>query len=186
MGLDDRVPFDQGQFSQDDPRDRAVSQFATQPPLGCRYYYSGSTYQTLTADTATSLDFRADAGNILYDPYNMISVANDNVTIPQPGVSDIYSAAVVQSLFGSNDVYAHFAQGTGTINLQLEGSVTDYHGAAGDYMTLIYADQLLITRAQLGAGATWSLGGYTAGHANDFKIRTFSMWLRSANIPSKY
>ena len=188
MGLAERIPyplFPDGDST--DPEQAGQSRWATQPPIGCRYYYSGSTLQTLTANTHSTLDFRTDAGNIQYDPYDMIDVTNDTITIPQPGIWDMsFVVLVVSAAAASDSVYAQFSQGTANVNTNLESADVCFVAAAGDYIILKATEQLYIPASVLGAGRFFRMRGYSGGSNNDFKITTFSMWLRSAVIPSKF
>lgn len=187
MGLDDRIPLSRAGLEPVKPPDQAVIANASQPPIGCSYVDESGTYQTLTADTVTTLDFLATAASIEYDPYTMIDVTNNRVTIPTPGIWDLEWTVLAEGVSAATDVInCSFLQGTGTPTGLQQANDFWYPAAAADFGKLHVNKPYYVSKAKLNAGNLFYLRCLSSGSNNDVKIVSFTMWLRSAVIPGKY
>ena len=187
MGLDDRIPLNREPVEGLSPQEIGRHAHASQPMLGCRYVDTSSTTTNCADGVATTLDLLSTAGDVKYDPYNMIDVTNNRVRIPQPGVWDIsYSVIVVSVAASTAYIDLQFMQGAGTPSGFGELSFTYHPAATGDYHTMALTDTFHVPQATLGAGDLWYMRALASGAANGLKITSLSLWLRSAHIPSKF
>lgn len=176
--------------SPTDPRDAGLERFATQPPMGCRYLDESSNYTNCTGSAATVLDLRSTAGNVEYDPYDLISVANNTVTIPHPGIWDVNIEIAAADIAAINDyLYVQFSQDPN--GAAAEGQLADFNTAfkAGQNMRLLISGPgYNVTKSRLATfGKLYYVTVYNASMSiNTVKVVSLSMWLRSAHLPSKY
>lgn len=146
---------------------------------------------SISNNTTTTMDFRATAGNVQYDPYKMIDVTNDTVTIPFPGIWDLAFEVIADSAtIASGDGYmAQFAQGTLAASGLVQNQDSKHAARISSHICLQSSQPFLVTRSELGSGSLWRLRCYQINDAatvRSMKIVTFSMWLRSAHIPGRY
>lgn len=188
MGLDDRIALQRAGVDSLDPASRGISDFTSQPPLGARYYDTGTTNTGFTAGVANTFDFRAVAGLVQYDPYNMIDTVNDRVKIDVPGFYDILVEVFVDNMVAGGDFFfAEFVQGI--INPTGLREMSDFFvtpGAADPCRLLLHGQGIPMTRARINAGSYWYVRGTALTHNQVARIISFSIWMRSAYVPGKY
>lgn len=189
MGLDERIPLNREPVESLGPQEVGRYAHASQPPLGCRYYDNSSNMVTVAHNTTTTLDFRS--GGVQYDPYDMISVADDTVRIPQPGVWDLAFEVIADgATTASGDFYfAQFAQGTAAANGLADNQGQAWCAGSGLHALVRCGQSTYLPQSTLGAGDLFRLRAYQFNGATtnrSMKIVSFSLWLRSAHVPSKY
>ncbi len=191
MGLEQRIPYPLDPDSDlEDPFQAGMQRWATQPPIGCQYVDASSTFTTLSDGIHSTIDLLTTAGNVKYDPYGLIDLTNNRIGIPFPGIWDITCEVLGTTASTSCFQFSQVTQGAvpiSTLNPMIDFAL--YAAASIGYNHLmsmpLYVDRAWIANNQYLyiRGLTDDLAGAAAGFA---KVKTFSMWLRSAFAPSKY
>ena len=187
MGIEERIPLSRAGLDMIQPVQKALIDYTTQSPVGCRYLDQTANYTSCGATAATVLDLRA--GGIQYDPYDLIDLTNNRITIPHPGVWDVAVEVIAADVTAINDyIYVQFSQDN--TGVAAEGELADFQSAfaAGQSIRLLINSTSYVTQEQLNTfGKLFWITCYNASaSSNDVKIISLSLWLRSARPPSKY
>lgn len=188
MGLDDRIALQRAGVDLADPMQRGIVDYASQPPLGARYYDTGAVNTGFLIGVPNTFDFRAVAGLVQYDPYNMIDMTNDRVKIDVPGFYDIMCEVFVDNMVAGGDLFfAEFVQGiVAPTGLREMSDFVRAPAAAIPARLLLHAHGIPMTRARINAGSYWYVRGTALTNNQNARIISFSIWMRSAYVPGKY
>ncbi len=185
MGIDQRVPFSIEGIDVTEPRDRAVNDFLTQPPIGCQYLDSPGDTVTV-ANTTFTFDIRAPgvaSPGVTYDPYNMIDPVNDRIKIPFPGVWDVQAHWLAYSPSVALHFYCQLTQGNVGINNTTALFDMEYMEAE---CHMQFNEPLYVDRAWIASKTYLYPKGQSISGTARARLMSFSLWLRSAQKPGKY
>lgn len=191
MGTDDRIPLQRVGFDLSDGPDSALIANASQPGIGCQYLDTSSTMTSCADNAHQILDFLSTAGNIIYDPYNLIDITNDRVRVPFPGIWDCYAEVHGTFASGGSPTFTQITQGN--VNVvrtapMLDADWTSVGG--GEFHHILGMFPLYVDRAWIANNTYLYVKvnniDIASNLAADAKIVGFTMWLRSALIPGRY